>query len=338
MRKQGMSYRYYPKYVTVAEKRANAKRKIKQLQKKNPGIRPVILDGKALAKTWWGKAWNTNLESYADYSNRIGRGRSYVRHCAVLDLQIVPGEVTSLVQGSMVAPYSVVISIKKIKQKNWRIIKKECQSRLSSLPDLLAGKIPKGLQDIFMVQGQGLFPTPTEITFDCSCPDWASMCKHVAATLYSVGARLDEDPALFFTLRQAAINDLVSQAVQNKTSSILKKATTGSSKIIADDKLSDLFGLDMDDLGSVRPAPKKKGKKHNKKVATQDNLRSHPTAIALVAHCLGKSPQGLSIKELQENTGFPARKLYGILYRLKQQGRVKNPTCGFYKKILSEQP
>ncbi|MBW1635369.1 MAG: hypothetical protein JRC87_02515 [Deltaproteobacteria bacterium] len=331
-----MSYGYYPKYVTVAEKRSKAKKKIKQLQKKNPGIRPVILDGQALAKTWWGKAWNTNLESYADYSNRIGRGRSYVRHCAVLDLKITPGKVTSLVQGSMGAPYEVIISFNKMKQKNWQTIKKECQSRLSSLPDLLAGKIPKALQEIFMVQGKGLFPTPSEITFDCSCPDWASMCKHVAATLYGVGARLDEEPALFFTLRQAAIDDLVSQAVQKKTSSILKKTTTGSSRIIADDKLSDLFGLDMDDPGSVKPAPKKKAKKHNKKAAPQDSLQGHPTAIALVAHCLDKSPDGLGIKELQENTGFPARKLYGILHRLKQQGRVKNPAYGFYKKALSE--
>ncbi|MEA3468162.1 MAG: hypothetical protein U9R57_08070 [Thermodesulfobacteriota bacterium] len=333
-----MSYGYYPKYVTVAEKRAKAKKKIKLLRKKNPDIRPIILEGKALAKTWWGKAWNTNLESYADYRNRIGRGRSYVRHCAVLDLQIVPGKVTSLVQGSMGAPYEVVISITKMKKKNWQNIKKECQSRLSSLPDLLAGKIPKDLQEVFMVQGKGLFPTPSEIAFDCSCPDWASMCKHVAATLYGVGARLDEDPALFFTLRQAAIDDLVSQAVQSKASSILEKSTTGRSKVITDDKLSDLFGLDMDDLAPVKHAPKKKTKKQNRKPAARNDLQGHPTGIALVAHCLDKSRKGLSIKELQENTGFPARKIYGILHRLKQQGKVKNPAYGIYKKILSEQP
>lgn len=328
-----MSYGYYPKYVSVVEKRAKAQKKIKQLRKKNPGIRPVILEGKALATTWWGKAWNKNLESYADYSNRIGRGRSYVRHLAVLDLKISPGKVTSLVQGSMGAPYEVTISIKKMKQKNWQTIKKECQSRLSSLPDLLAGKIPKALQDIFMVQGQGLFPTPTEIAFDCSCPDWASMCKHVAATLYGVGARLDEDPALFFTLRQAAIDDLVSQAVQSKASSIIEKSTTGSSKVIADDKLSDLFGLDMDDLVPVKPAKKRKKKAQKQTVAPRDDLQGHPTATALVAHCLSTSQHGLSIKELRENTGFPARKLYGILHRLKQQDKVENPAYGVYKNI-----
>ncbi|OEU47986.1 MAG: hypothetical protein BA866_11895 [Desulfobulbaceae bacterium S5133MH15] len=332
-----MSYGYYPKYVTVAEKRAKAKKKLKQLRKKNPDIRPVILEGNALATTWWGKSWNKNLESYADYRNRIGRGRSYVRHLAVIDLQIAAGKVTSLVQGSMGAPYEVIISIKKMKQKNWRTIKKECQSRLSSLPDLLAGRIPKALQEIFMVQGRGLFPTPSEITFDCSCPDWASMCKHVAATLYGVGARLDEDPALFFTLRQAAIDDLVSQAVQSKASSIIEKSTTGSSKVIADDKLSDLFGLDMDDLVPAKPAKKRKKKIQKQKAAPRDDRQGHPTAISLVAHCLSTSRHGLNIKELQKNTGFPARKLYGILHRLKQQGKVENSAYGVYQKILSEQ-
>lgn len=333
-----MSYGYYPKYVTVAEKRDKAKKKIKQLRKKNPHIRPIILEGKALAKTWWGKAWNNNLESYADYRNRISRGRSYVRHLAVLDLQIAPGKVTSLVQGSMGTPYEVVISITKMKKKNWQNIKKKCQSRLSSLPDLLAGRIPKGLQEIFMVQGKGLFPAPSEIEFDCSCPDWASMCKHVAATLYGVGARLDEDPALFFTLRQAVIDDLVSQAVQSKTASIIEKPTTGSSKIIADDKLSDLFGLDMDDLVPVKPVKKKAEKARKQKSVQQGDLQGYPTAIALVGHYVNESKDDLCIKDLQKSTGFPAKKLYAILFRLKQQGKVKSHAYGVYKKTLSGQP
>ncbi|MCI5224690.1 MAG: hypothetical protein D3924_18980, partial [Candidatus Electrothrix sp. AR4] len=151
-----MSYYGYPKYVTVAEKRAKAEKKIKQLRKKNPAIRPIILEGQALARTWWGKSWNKNLESYADYSNRIGRGRSYVRHLAVVDLDIAPGKITALVQGSQGKPYEVAISIKKMKPENWRAVQKECQARLSSLPDLLAGKFPKSLQETFLGQGEGL--------------------------------------------------------------------------------------------------------------------------------------------------------------------------------------
>ncbi|MCI5140122.1 MAG: hypothetical protein D3922_17315, partial [Candidatus Electrothrix sp. AR1] len=151
-----MSYYGYPKYVTVAEKRAKAEKKIKQLQKKNPAIRPVIIEGNSLARTWWGKSWNKNLESYADYSNRIGRGRSYVRHLAVVDLQIAPGKVTALVQGSRGKPYKVSITIQKMKLKIWQAVRKECQTQLSSLPDLLAGKFPKALQETFMQQGKGL--------------------------------------------------------------------------------------------------------------------------------------------------------------------------------------
>jgi uncharacterized Zn finger protein len=337
-----MSYGSYPKYISVAEKRAKAEKKIKQLRKKNPDLRPIIIEGKTLARTWWGKAWNKNLKSYADYSNRIGRGSSYVRHGAVLDLQITPGKIKALVQGSRNKPYDVLIHISKIKKGNWQVIKKECQSRLSSLPDLLAGKFPKDLQEIFMVQGKGLFPTPTEISFDCSCPDWASMCKHVAATLYGVGARLDEDPALFFILRQAALDNLVSQAVQGKMTSILKEEKTNNRKVIADNQLADLFDISMDtfdiaptakeETKSLQSATQKSPEAPMEK-ASRDNLQGQPTAIALVVHCIGNSENNLSIKDLQKATGFPARKLYGILSRLKQQGRVLNPAHGVYSRI-----
>ena len=178
-----MSYWGYPRYVSVAEKRAKAARKLKQLRKKNPAIQPIVLEGSAIAKTWWGKSWNLNLERYADYSNRIGRGRSYVRHGAVLDLQISAGQVNSLVQGSRAKPYSVTIKIKGITKTIWKTMKAACAGKLDSLPELLRGKFPKALGEVFTAQGRGLFPSPQEIDFDCSCPDWAYMCKHVAATL-----------------------------------------------------------------------------------------------------------------------------------------------------------
>jgi uncharacterized Zn finger protein len=353
-----MSYYGYPKYVSVAQKRAKAEKKIKQLRKKNPAIRPVFIEGNSLARTWWGKSWNKNLESYADYSNRISRGRSYVRHLAVVDLQIAPGKVTALVQGSRGNPYKVVIAIKKMNQKNWQAVRKECQAQLSSLPDLLAGKFPKALQETFMRQGKGLFPTPEEISFDCSCPDWASMCKHVAASLYGVGARLDEDPALFFTLRQVNMDDLITQAVQDKTASILKGDTKGKGNVIADDQLEDLFGISMDAFDSgpaakkkvaKKPAPTKKksavagrkqapaAKKPVKKEVKQpgkkskDELQGHPTVTALVKHYLKGSKEGLGIKELEEQTGLPARKLYGALGYLKKQGKAWNPAWGVYQ-------
>jgi hypothetical protein len=163
-------YSYYPPYVTVGEKREKAAKKLAQLRKKDPNIQPVVIEGSALAKTWWGKSWNKNLESYADYSNRIGRGRSYVRNGAVLDLKIQPGEVKALVQGSESKPYNVIIKIKPIQKNNWIKIKASCQGQLESLPELLEGNFPKTLSAIFMAKGEGLFPSSDEIKLSCSCP------------------------------------------------------------------------------------------------------------------------------------------------------------------------
>ena len=240
-------YGGYPPYVPVAQKRAKAERKLKQLMKKNPNIRPIIIEGTAIARTWWGKEWSKNLERYADYSNRIGRGRSYVRHRAVLDLQIKPGEVCALVQGSTARPYKVTIKIKAISKNAWTNMQKACAGQFDSLQKLLSGKFPKSLKDIFTAKGKGLFPSPLEINFSCSCPDWASMCKHVAAALYGVGARLDEDPSLFFKLRKGDMDALVSQAVADKTYKILKTAQKKSARVLEDANLADMFGIDMGD-------------------------------------------------------------------------------------------
>jgi len=351
-----MSYGYYPRYVSVAEKRDRAKKKIRQLRKKNPDIQPIILEGQALAASWWGKAWNKNLERYADYSNRIGRGRSYVRHGAVVDLQIKPGLVTALVVGTRQAPYRVNITIKKIKPANWRRIVAQCQADLSSLPDLLAGKFPKKLQEVFMIQGQGLFPTPEEISFDCSCPDWADMCKHVAATLYGVGARLDEDPALFFTLRSVEMQELVSRAVQDRTDAIISAKAQVGDRVIADDQLADLFGIEFDEVApekkehsgktaprkrsstSKKSIPKKSIRKQRKKQAARNRTPEdvlpggYGSPANLVFGCIMESsPEGISVQDLAEITAIPKTKLYSILHGLKKSGQVKNPARGMYQ-------
>ena len=242
-----MSYWGYPRYVSVAEKRAKAARKLKQLKKKNPGIQPIVLEGQAIAKTWWGKSWNLNLERYADYSNRIGRGRSYVRHGAVLDLQISAGQVNSLVQGSRTKPYTVTIKIKGITKEIWKNMKAACAGKLDSLPELLSGKFPKALGEVFTAQGRGLFPSPQEIGFDCSCPDWASMCKHVAATLYGIGTRLDDEAGLFFKLRKVKIDDLIQQALKDQSYKLLEKAEKMSPGKIAESDLAGMFGIDMEE-------------------------------------------------------------------------------------------
>ena len=242
-----MVYWEYPRYISVAEKRAIAARRLKQLRKKDPAVQPIVLEGRAIAKTWWGKSWNLNLERYADYSNRIGRGRSYVRHGAVLDLQISAGQVKSLVQGSRTKPYSVTIKIKGITKAIWENMKAACAGKLDSLPELLRGKFPKALGEVFTAQGRGLFPSPQEIGFDCSCPDWAYMCKHVAATLYGIGTRLDDDAGLFFKLRKVKIDDLIQQTLKDQSYKLLEKAEKMSSGKIAESDLSGMFGIDMEE-------------------------------------------------------------------------------------------
>jgi len=239
-------YYGYPRYVSVAEKRTRARRKLEQLRKKHPDVRPVVIEGSALVRTWWGKAWNGNLGKYADYTNRIERGRSYVRHGAVLDLQISRGQIGALVQGSRRSPYNVVIKIKPISGPTWKQIKAACEGQLASLQELLEGRFPKGLAELFTAKGSGLFPSPKEIDFQCSCPDWAYMCKHVAATLYGIGTRLDEDPGLFFVLRKAKMEDLVTQAVRDTSARLLKQAQKKTSRVIDDSDLGDVFGIELE--------------------------------------------------------------------------------------------
>jgi len=253
-------YNYgYPRYVSVAERRAKAEKKIQQLKKKNPDISPVVISGTKIAHSWWGISWNKNLESYADYSNRIGRGRSYVRHGSVLDLKIKAGKIFSLVQGSTSRPYQVDISITKIKSSVWQKILADCQGRINSLQTIVDGNLPKTMETLLTRPGSGMFPAPAEIHFSCSCPDSAYMCKHVAATLYGVGARLDHDPSLFFTLRGVKMDEMVSQAVKGEAETLLQRAKKKqSARIISEEDLSATFGIDMDLPASVPTSPRKK--------------------------------------------------------------------------------
>jgi len=341
-----MSYWSYPRYVSVAEKRAKALKKLKQLKKKNPHINPIEIEGTAIARTWWGKAWNKNLESYADYTNRIGRGRSYVRHGAVLDLQVHSGKVDSLVQGSGSKPYSVTIRIKAMDKKTWAGIKTASEGKLDSLQELLAGKFPKALGEIFTVQGKGLFPSPKEIDFDCSCPDWASMCKHVAATLYGIGARLDQDPELFFKLRQVKMKDLVSEAVEGKTRELLKKARKKTARVIADSDLGDVFGIDMESPVAPKKGKKKgtgkkktpkpktgKAKVLGRKAAqrqTSPGPKTSKTLFETVVEIVGESRKGITVATIREKTGFGETQIRNIIYRARQQGKITRKKRGVY--------
>jgi len=238
-----MGYYGFPRYKSVAEKKAKASRALEKLKKKKPGMEPVIIEGRTLAKSWWGKAWNLNLESYADYSNRIDRGKSYVRNNAVLDLKISKGAIESKVKGSRAKPYEVKIQINTLNSEKWEQVTALCNHRIDSLEELIEGKFPKELEVLFTERKYGMFPSPKEIHFDCSCPDWASMCKHVAATLYGVGARLDINPMLFFELRALDGHELVRKSMEKKLESMMKNAGKKSKRGIADKDISNIFGL-----------------------------------------------------------------------------------------------
>ncbi len=239
-----MSFYGYGEYVTVEERKNKARKAVEKLKKKNKDITPIVIEGRNIAKTWWGKAWNKNLESYSDYSNRIERGRSYVRNGSVLDLRIDKGIVRALVLGSRAKPYEVDVKIQKINDDLWKKIIKSCEGKIESLQELIDGKFPKALSELFTAKGSGLFPSPKEISFNCSCPDWASMCKHVAAVLYGIGARLDDNPELFFSLRDVNIEDLISKAIQGKTKAMLAKSELKSRRILEDGDIISLFGVE----------------------------------------------------------------------------------------------
>lgn len=233
----------FPKYVSAAEKKAKAEKSLKKLKKNNPDLEPVIIEGRTLAKSWWGKAWNLNLESYADYSNRIARGKSYVRSNAVLDLKISKGRVAARVQGSRAKPYDTEIRIDILDSTKWHEILKLCNHRIDTLEQLIEGKFPKELEILFTDKRYSMFPSPKEIHFNCSCPDYASMCKHVAAALYGIGARLDQSPLLFFELRDIDGRELIQKSMEQKLDSMLKNAGRNSEREIAAEDVSKIFGL-----------------------------------------------------------------------------------------------
>ena len=243
------NYGGFGEYESKAEKLAKSKRKIGALKKKNPNIEPILIEGRLLAKTWWGKAWNTNLEKYSDLSNRLERGRSYVRNGSIIDLQVQAGYITAQIMGSGSSTYQCRIDITPLPKKTWEIIKKKSLGNINSIGELLGGKFPEEMQELFVAKKAGLFPASSEITKSCDCPDYASLCKHLAATLYGVGARFDHKPELIFTLRGIDSSELVTAVVEGHRNDLISRAQQADKKRqlkLKDAQLSKLFGIDFE--------------------------------------------------------------------------------------------
>ncbi len=247
-----MAYGYewgWRPYVSVTQRRAKALKQMEKLRKKGVNIQPIKIEGRQIARTFWGRAWCEHLEKFSDYENRLPRGRTYVRNGSVCHLEVQKGQIVAKVSGSEI--YSIKVVIKPLPKERWRRVKGACAGQIGSLLELLQGKLSDHVMAVVTDRERGLFPHPKEIRLDCSCPDWATMCKHVAAVLYGIGARLDEKPELLFLLRGVDHSELVSEEAAK---TVVTKARKASRRTLDESKLSEVFGIDLAPVADSRVA------------------------------------------------------------------------------------
>ena len=274
-------------YVPVAQRRAQAAKEIEKLRKTGNAVRPVAIEGRKIAKTFWGKAWCDNLERYSDFATRLPRGRTYVCNGSVIDLGISRGKVEALVSGSEI--YKVKIGVAVAAQSRWKAICADCAGSVGSLVELLQGKLSKNVMERVCREADGLFPTPREIEMSCSCPDWADMCKHVAAALYGVGARLDSDPDLLFVLRGVDRAELVATVGADLP---LTQTAAASERLLADDDVAALFGLEMDAPAAAAQATENRGTKSSRRGSDKTAVVTPPAGAAKVGAAKKKRTSG----------------------------------------------
>ncbi len=226
----------------TAQLKRNASYTLQKEKKNGKVMEPVQIHGRKIVTSWWGQAWCDNLEKYADYESRLERGKRYIRTGAVVDLKIQKGKVMARVQGRRKTPYKIEIRISPLSEERCQYAIVACEEKIENLERLLNGDFPEELKDLFLGE-KGLFPSPKEIGFTCSCPDWALMCKHVTAVLYGIGARFDEDPLLFFELRGIDVERFVDVALASHVDKMLEHADVRSERVIEDERWKELFGI-----------------------------------------------------------------------------------------------
>ena len=263
-------------YVSAEERRRKAARAIAALGKHGAALSPIVITGRELVRTFWGKAWCQNLERYSDYANRLPRGRSYVRNGAVIDLHIAPGQVTARVSGTEI--YRVEVNVRAVPASRWTAICRDCAGEIDSVVALLQGRLSDRMMARLFDRAEGLFPSPPEIRFNCSCPDRASMCKHVAAVLYGVGARLDTEPALLFALRKVDQQDLVAQVGTR----LERGPRHPPAARLLDADLSAMFGIEISNV-----IPRTEGQRPPSR-----GTGAPRSVIAAKARRRGKAPRG----------------------------------------------
>ena len=279
---EGLNTMEWRKYVPVATRLARARREMAKLRKKGKDVQPIEIEGRTIARSFWGKRWCEHLESFSDYANRLPRGRTYVRNGSVCHLAIQPGRIDAIVAGSEL--YDVTIRIDKLKAAVWKSVKSRCAGQIGSMLELLQGKLSQQVMSVVTDRERGLFPKPGAIGFDCSCPDWATMCKHVASVLYGVGSRLDDRPESLFLLRGVDTAELIA-------TEMTLPGDVATDDVLADDALAGIFGIDLDtgidtDISSgdtSPPAPKapaKPRKQARRRAAAAPERQAPPAARA----------------------------------------------------------
>jgi len=299
-----MNYGEWPPYVSVAQRRARANREMKKLRKQGRDIVPIEIQGRKIAATFWGESWCRHLERFSDFANRLPRGRTYVRNGSVCHLAIKQGKVEAIVSGSEL--YHVAIDIAPLSSRRWAKVRKQCTGQIGSMLELLQGQLSGQVMEIVTDPVTGLFPQPKDITLHCDCPDWADMCKHVAAVLYGIGARLDERPELLFVLRGVDHEELISADLDMRVAT----AGKGKRRRLANQDLSNVFGIEIDNAGEPETAqPSSSGESPRKKTAQRGRVFK-PTGAAVsrlrkqlgmsrtqFAQLIGVSPQTVATWE-----------------------------------------
>jgi uncharacterized Zn finger protein len=338
----GMSdgFEHFRPYVPVARRASQAARASQHLKKRGRELDPVLIEGKGrvIANSFWGEAWCTNLESYSDFANRLPRGRTYARNGSVIDLRISEGRVTALVQGRDL--YEIEISVKPLAKKRWKSVVADCAGGVGSLVELLRGKLSQRVMQVVTRANTGLFPAPAEITMSCSCPDWALMCKHVAASLYGVGARLDRRPELLFTLRGLDPAELVTEAAAGGG---LASRSVSRKPALATSDLAGLFGIEIaedakpcaarppsppaPEATSKRAGARKAGSKAvSGRAASRTLVRRSGAELARLSGQLDEYVRkypGQRMEEIAAGLGAPSRALSFAMKKLIATRRVR---------------
>lgn len=272
---------YWGQYVPVGKKIQRGKKALLKKLAKDQKPQAIDIKGRTIAREFWGKNWCDHIESFSDFANRLPRGRTYARNGSVCHLQIETGKIKAYVCGSSL--YEVDIYFKPLPASKWEAIKKKCSGEVGSVLELLQGQLSQAVMRTVSDKRKGLFPLPGDMRFECSCPDWADLCKHTTAVLYGVGHRLDSQPNLLFVLRGVDPDELVSTdfAIPEPTS------VTPS---IAEDQLASIFGIEMDDSVTSSPPPPQKPRITRQKSSKASAVRLRPS--------------GASVRRLRKKLGF----------------------------------